>query len=119
MQELRPNQYLREQGVLRIVDQSRLPGEVVYEDLATAEQVYDAIQALRVRGAPAIGIAAAYGAYLGVREKAGCPPEEFQQALERVCGYLNRTRPTAVNLSWALNRMRSRLKSCGGQDTPI
>lgn len=117
MGELRPNEYLREQGVLRIVDQSRLPGEVVYEDLATAGQVYDAIRTLRVRGAPAIGIAAAYGAYLGVRDKAGCPPEEFRRALERVCRDLCRARPTAVNLSWALNRMQRRLESCGERDT--
>lgn len=117
MEELRPNAFLRDKGVLRIVDQSRLPGEVVYEDLATAEQVYEAIRTLRVRGAPAIGVAAAYGAYLGVRGAAGSPPALFRQRLGQVCAYLSGARPTAVNLTWALQRMERRLEGEYLQDT--
>ena len=65
---LRPNWFDREAGALRIVDQTLLPGEVQYKELKTAEEVWTAIRILQVRGAPAIGVAAAYGAWLGARE---------------------------------------------------
>ncbi len=84
-------------GCLRLVDQTRLPAETVYLDCRTAVEVWNAIRRLSVRGAPAIGIAAAYGVCVGVREGRG---------VDEVCNYLATSRPTAVNLFWALERMR-------------
>ena len=114
--ELRPNEFRREEGALRILDQSRLPGEIVYKDLTTAEQVFRAIRNLEVRGAPAIGVAAAFGAYLGVREAAGDEGAQLREKLKEECRYLAGARPTAVNLSWALERMERRLEQpdCAG-----
>jgi len=92
---------------LDLLDQRLLPEEIVYLELKTSEEVWDAIKHLKVRGAPAIGIAAAFGVYLGVRHAAGgC--EELAAAVARQCDYLATSRPTAVNLFWALDRMRAR-----------
>ena len=111
-ERLRPNWFDREAGVLRIVDQTLLPGEVKYQALKTAEEVWTAIRILQVRGAPAIGVAAAYGAWLGTREKNPRNPQELEKALEDTCAYLKTARPTAVNLSWALSRMEKCLAAC-------
>ena len=81
---------------LLILDQRALPGEERWLRCTTVEEVAEAIETLAVRGAPAIGVAAAYGAVLGARAGA------YEEALDR----LARTRPTAVNLAWALDRMR-------------
>jgi methylthioribose-1-phosphate isomerase len=81
-----------------------LPEEVVYLDLVTSKGVWDAIKELKVRGAPAIGIAAAYGLYLGVRDADGGMPE-LLDAVKRERDYLASSRPTAVNLFWALDRL--------------
>jgi methylthioribose-1-phosphate isomerase len=83
-------------GFLRILDQTRLPGEIVYIDCRDVQTVWDAIRRLAVRGAPLIGITAAYGCVLGAQR------DQFAQAAE----YLATSRPTAVNLFWALDRMR-------------
>ncbi len=88
---------------LRLVDQTRLPQEISYVDITTPEQMHDAIRRLVVRGAPAIGLAAAFGAYLGVRHST---PAKFASDLARVRDYLATSRPTAVNLFWALERIR-------------
>ena len=109
---LRPNWFDREAGALRIVDQTLLPGEVQYRELKTAEEVWTAIRILQVRGAPAIGVAAAYGAYLGAREKNPQSPQELEKALGETCAYLKTSRPTAVNLAWALSRMEKCLAAC-------
>lgn len=90
---------------LRLVDQTRLPGEVVYVDITTPEAMHDAIRRLVVRGAPAIGIAAAFGVYLGVRNSSD-RNKSFPADLEKVCKYLATSRPTAVNLFWAIERIR-------------
>ncbi len=90
---------------VRIVDQTRLPTALVYEDITTVEQMWDAIKVLKVRGAPAIGIAAAYGLYLGVRDADNGNPEAFMDAVGTTSEYLSGSRPTAVNLFWALRRM--------------
>ena len=111
-ERLRPNWFDREAGVLRIVDQTLLPGEVKYQALKTAEEVWTAIRILQVRGAPAIGVAAAYGAWLGTREKNPRNPQELEKTLEDTCAYLKTARPTAVNLSWALSRMEKCLAAC-------
>lgn len=84
-------------GHLVLLDQTRLPGEVVEIDCRTVEDVWQAIKRLAVRGAPAIGCAAAYGVCL-----AGSTFEKVEQS----CDYLATSRPTAVNLFWALDRMR-------------
>jgi methylthioribose-1-phosphate isomerase len=98
---------------VRILDQTLLPAEEAYRDLETVEAVAEAIRVLRVRGAPLIGIAAA----MGVAAEAGRAPSgrvgsgEGGQGLERIywaCKVLAATRPTAVNLQWALDRMRRR-----------
>jgi len=90
-------------GVVRLIDQTLLPGELKMLDCDRVEQVWEAIRVLRVRGAPAIGIAAAFGLVLGVREAR--TSEEFQRNLKETSCYLAGSRPTAVNLFWALQRM--------------
>jgi len=96
-----------EEEKLVIIDQTKLPGAIVYETLESAEAVREAIRDMKVRGAPAIGIAAAYGLYLGVKN---CPEKDFDKfykVLEGKAGTLASSRPTAVNLFWALNRMKA------------
>src|SRR4029079_3801592 len=78
---------------VRLLDQTKLPAETVYLDITDEKQMHDAIRRLVVRGAPAIGIAAAFGVYLGVRND--------MSRLGAVCDYLATSRPTAVNLFWA------------------
>jgi len=91
-------------GVCRIIDQTLLPGQLKYLDIADVEAMWEAIRTLRVRGAPAIGIAAAFGVYLGLRSAAP-PADRFLAELERITSYLATSRPTAVNLFWALERV--------------
>lgn len=98
----------REQRLL-ILDQTQLPGRADYVELKTKEDVWDAIYKLRVRGAPAIGVAAAYGIYISVRGSVETDPEGFYAEFLIVKDYLNSARPTAVNLSFALERMDRRL----------
>jgi methylthioribose-1-phosphate isomerase len=95
---------------LDLLDQRLLPEEIVYLQLTTAEDVWEAIRHLKVRGAPAIGIAAAYGIYLGVRDITNGvdAAERFLTEVERKADYLATSRPTAVNLFWALDRMKRR-----------
>lgn len=93
---------------LIILDQTRLPGETVYLELNSREQLFEAILKLRVRGAPAIGIAAAYGYYLCALENS--EREDFFRCMDDAERYLASSRPTAVNLTWALGRMRQTLK---------
>jgi methylthioribose-1-phosphate isomerase len=89
---------------LRLLDQTRLPVEEVWMDCETPEQVADAIRRLAVRGAPAIGVAAAYGLVLGLRTVRD--PRQLAGRFEEVSHLLGSTRPTAVNLRWALERGR-------------
>jgi len=101
---LRPIQFLGDS--LRLLDQTRLPFEEVYLDLFTEEAVAAAIREMRVRGAPAIGVAAAYGVALAARHLDTTDKAVFMQALKAACQRLSTARPTAVNLSWAVGRMR-------------
>ncbi len=94
-----------ENSLLVLLDQTRLPLDVVYETQETIEQVWDSIKCLKVRGAPAIGVAAAYGVLYGVKDKGELSYDLFLKELVQAAEYLNTSRPTAVNLSWALNRM--------------
>jgi methylthioribose-1-phosphate isomerase len=87
-----------------MIDQRRLPAEERYVDCRTYEEVADAIRSMVIRGAPAIGVAAAFGIVLGVRQTG---------ELDRVASTLAATRPTAVNLFWAIERMRARFREAG------
>jgi methylthioribose-1-phosphate isomerase len=91
-------------GRVELLDQRLLPEEVVYLPLTTVEDVWEAIRHLKVRGAPAIGIAAAYGVVLGSRD-AGSKPE-WAEGVREAADRLATSRPTAVNLFWALDRMK-------------
>lgn len=93
-------------GVLRLIDQTLLPVELRYVDIETVGGVWEAIKMLRVRGAPAIGIAAAFGLYLAVRTSPATSHAAFTQELDRAADYLATARPTAVNLFWALKRLQ-------------
>ncbi len=93
-----------QQGCLRLLDQTALPGRTEYIDCRDWRRVAEAIRKLEVRGAPAIGAAAAFGLVLAARELAA-GPAEFRPALLAAAGELRATRPTAVNLFWALDRM--------------
>ncbi len=94
-------------GAARLIDQTLLPTEVTYLDVRDVETMWEAIQMLRVRGAPAIGIAAAMGIVLAVRDCVPTCRDEFVGAVDRAVEYLNTSRPTAVNLFWATKRMQS------------
>lgn len=94
-----------QEGALLIIDQTRLPGEVKILHLKEQKEIWQAIYLLQVRGAPAIGVAAAFGLYLAAKDIQADTWEEFYPALQQAKDYLNSSRPTAVNLSWALNRM--------------
>ena len=93
---------------LHIIDQTKLPGELVFLDLRTQAEIWHAIQTLQVRGAPAIGVAAAYGLYLAAREIQATDADDFRVKLHDAAEYLASSRPTAVNLRWALERMLAR-----------
>ncbi len=88
-----------------IIDQTQLPNRTVYLTLRTPQEMYDAIKLLRVRGAPAIGICAAYSLYALARQWEGTDTDDLLEKLHEQKEYLNSSRPTAVNLSWALRRM--------------
>ena len=94
------------EGVLRMIDQTLLPVELREIDCDSVETVREAIQSLRVRGAPAIGVAAAYGFVIGMQPTGEASPDAFLEQIARVVERLATSRPTAVNLFWALDRMR-------------
>ncbi|WP_298860043.1 S-methyl-5-thioribose-1-phosphate isomerase [uncultured Gimesia sp.] len=94
-------------GHLKMIDQTLLPMEFREIDCHDVETVWEAIKKLRVRGAPAIGIAAAYGVVLGLQTGAGSERIDFNQRLTEVSSYLAESRPTAVNLFWALDRLET------------
>ncbi len=96
-----------ENSALVIIDQTLLPGEIKLLHLTEQSAIWEAIQTLRVRGAPAIGVAAAIGLYLAVKPSAAETAEAFLDELHAAADYLNSARPTAVNLAWALKRMET------------
>jgi methylthioribose-1-phosphate isomerase len=103
-----------------IVDQTLLPTELVYRRIEQIETMRDAIKQLQVRGAPAIGIAGAFGVYLGIRGASDTiVPDAFMELLDQKCDYLASSRPTAVNLSWAINRVKEKVRSLIAGNTPI
>ncbi len=104
-----------------IIDQTRLPGKTEIIRLHTAQEIWDAIYLLKVRGAPAIGVAAAFGIYVlakGIVKESGGEMEfeDFYEKFHTQKEYLDSARPTAVNLSWALNRMDRRCQMAGREE---
>jgi methylthioribose-1-phosphate isomerase len=105
-------------GHLRLVDQTRLPVEFAEIDCHNVEQVWTAIKTLQVRGAPAIGVAAAYGVCLGVKDAITKDEATFFRRLDEAADYLATSRPTAVNLFWALERMKKAAERFCNRPTP-
>lgn len=101
----------------RLIDQTYLPRRTVFLDVRDVGRMWEAIRSLRVRGAPAIGIAAAYGFYLGIKDATESSYESFQLEAARVAEYLESSRPTAVNLSWAMKRLLHTLHA--HKDKPV
>lgn len=104
-------------GHLAMIDQTLLPTELREIDCRTVETVWEAIKMLRVRGAPAIGIAAAYGICVGVQAAATADKATFLARFHKVADYLATSRPTAVNLFWAIDRMKRLMESLTAPDT--
>ena len=96
---------------VRILDQTYLPNREVYSDIRDVGRMWEAIKKLRIRGAPAIGIAAAYGMYLGIKDLPENTFESFWVEVERVAEYLETARPTAVNLQWATDRIKTTIQA--------
>lgn len=101
---------------VRILDQTYLPNREVYSDIRDVGRMWEAIKKLRIRGAPAIGIAAAYGLYLGVKDLPENAYESFLVEVERVAEYLENARPTAINLRWALDRIITTIQAHKDKD---
>src|SRR5713101_2343934 len=97
-------------GFVRLIDQTLLPTRLEYRDCRTVEEVWEAIKVLRVRGAPAIGVAAGMGVVIGMQHFTDRNRGAYAQRLQEVTNYLRTSRPTAVNLFWALERMQRRVK---------
>ncbi|MDD5326606.1 MAG: S-methyl-5-thioribose-1-phosphate isomerase [Phycisphaerae bacterium] len=98
-------------GFLELVDQRRLPGEFVKMQCRDIEQLYEAIKTLTVRGAPAIGVAGAYGLVLAIQKlKSQASISDAIECLKKAVEYLGSSRPTAVNLFWALKRVEDKAK---------
>src|SRR3989442_15558910 len=99
---------------IRMIDQRLLPGEEKYLMLRSCEEVAEAIKNMAVRGAPAIGVSAAMGLALGAQQSVGMSVADLEYDFDYLCEMMSKTRPTAVNLFWAIERMRdafNRLKS--------
>src|SRR6202790_154829 len=102
-------------GHVRLIDQTLLPTQLAYVDCRSVEQVWEAIRVLRVRGAPAIGVAAAMGVVVGLQKRRDDSTAALAERLREVTDYLRTSRPTAVNLFWALDRMERRVHGLLGK----
>ena len=100
---------------VRLIDQTKLPTEEAYVTCKSYEEVADAIRTMIVRGAPAIGVAAAMGVALGVRDSQARDHAELKRDFDCICEVLAATRPTAVNLFWAIRRMRDKFEQVSTQ----
>ena len=100
-----------------LLDQTKLPQEVIEEKQETVEQVWDSIVQLKVRGAPAIGVAGAYGLLVAIKKKTALNKTDFLKELEAKADFLGSARPTAVNLKWALDRMVKSANAFPGDDS--
>lgn len=103
---------------LYFIDQTKLPVELVEEKQESIEQVWHSIKILKVRGAPAIGIAGAYGLIVGLCDQRHLGNVDFMKKLKEQAEYLNSSRPTAVNLSWALKRMVAKAEKLAQKTAP-
>jgi len=103
---------------VRFIDQTKLPTEETYLTCTSCEQVADAIRTMVVRGAPAIGVAAAMGLALGVKNSGAESVGELQREFDRCCELVRATRPTAVNLFWAIRRMQGKFEAQKGRPLP-
>jgi len=99
-------------GKVRIIDQTKLPLKLEYLNCQDVSSIRRAIREMKVRGAPAIGIAAAFGVVLGMRKSQARDFASFSRELDKVVKYLSGARPTAINLFWALERMKRAVKDC-------
>lgn len=104
-------------GKVRLIDQTKLPAEEIYVECRDYQSVVDAIRNMLIRGAPAIGVAAAMGVSLGANKITAENYESFLPAFRKVCDELAGSRPTAVNLFWAINRMRKLVDT--NSDKPV
>src|SRR3990170_2094471 len=89
-----------------MIDQRKLPSSEIYVSCKTAAEVAKAIKTMVIRGAPAIGVAAAMGIALGMRRSTASGTKQFTTEFQRTCDLMASTRPTAVNLFWAIERMK-------------
>lgn len=117
MSELLAIQWDDKEDKLILLDQTKLPNEIVYIKYNTVKGIWYAIQDMIVRGAPAIGVTAAYGIYFGIKEAPEDSFDNFYKFVKQQADYLNSSRPTAVNLSWALNRMLKKINEV--KDKPV
>jgi methylthioribose-1-phosphate isomerase len=106
------------QSGVRFIDQTKLPTEETYVNCTTHEQVADEIRTMVVRGAPAIGVAAAMGIALGVQNSRAVTVSELKSELDQICDVIGKTRPTAVNLFWAIRRMQDKFESLRARPVP-
>ncbi len=104
---------------VRMIDQRLLPTEEKYLMLRTYEEVADAIKQMVVRGAPAIGVSAAMGIALGAKQFVGTNVTDFQEDFDYVCEIMGSTRPTAVNLFWAIERMRDVVRRARAENSGV
>ncbi len=96
---------------VKLIDQTKLPLEILAININNIEEMYDAIKALKIRGAPAIGIAAAFGLYIGIRDfPDNGSVNDFMYLFNKSSDYLAKSRPTAVNLTWALKRVKEKIQ---------
>ncbi len=100
---------------VRFIDQTKLPTEEKYVTCKNYEEVADAIRTMIVRGAPAIGVAAAMGVALGTLQSSAKTLAELEREFDAICNVLAGTRPTAVNLFWAIRRMRDKFQQLRSQ----
>jgi methylthioribose-1-phosphate isomerase len=98
-------EWMPECGCVKLIDQTLLPHKLAYLEVQTYEQMAEIIQNMHIRGAPAIGVAAAFGMVLAANNAASQDPEDFWAYLLKAADTLKKTRPTAVNLFWAIDRM--------------
>src|SRR5437016_13769678 len=96
---------------VRFIDQTKLPTEEVYVNCTTHQQVADVIRNMVVRGAPAIGVAAAMGVALGIKNSKAENVAGLKGDFDQLCEIIRQTRPTAVNLFWAIRRMQSKFEA--------
>lgn len=105
-------------GRVELIDQTLLPGKVEYIECNSAEDIWYAIKKMNIRGAPAIGIAGAYGVYLGIKNSKAVDFRSFEIEVEKIVRYLSTSRPTARNLFWGLERVNEAVRENSGKKIP-